>query len=83
MGFQEVGDSRVCSKTERFYLNICNLLQVNQDQIIHVGDHFEFDYTVPQETGITSFYLDRKKEKKGENVVRDLAEFAEKMKVIK
>ncbi len=81
--FSATSDFKEVKKTERFYLKICSLLQVNQDQIIHVGDHFEFDYIIPQKTGITSFYLDRKKEKKGVNVVRDLAEFAEKMTVIK
>ena len=47
--------------------------------MIHVGDHFEFDYLVPQQLGINSFYLDREGERKGPSIVNNLKEF---MKII-
>jgi putative hydrolase of the HAD superfamily len=47
--------------------------------MIHIGDHFEFDYLIPQQLGIRSFYLDRKEERKGSNVVNDLKVFMKKL----
>ncbi|MEM2878542.1 MAG: HAD family hydrolase [Candidatus Hadarchaeales archaeon] len=44
--------------------------------VVHVGDNWKFDYIAPREAGILSFYLDRDGVKPGENVVRDLKEFA-------
>jgi FMN phosphatase YigB (HAD superfamily) len=43
--------------------------------MIHVGDHKEFDYLSPQKLGITSYYLDRKKNTTGLHIVSDLKEF--------
>lgn len=73
--FSATSDFREVKKTEQFYLNICNLLNLNQSQMIHIGDHYEFDYLVPQRLGITSFYLDRKGEKDGPDVASNLKEF--------
>ncbi|MFH1013827.1 MAG: hypothetical protein V1769_04900, partial [Thermoplasmatota archaeon] len=46
-------------------------------EIVHVGDHKEFDYLSPQKLGITAFYLDRKKTSTGPYVVHDLFQFEE------
>jgi putative hydrolase of the HAD superfamily len=78
--FSATSDFKEVKKTEAFYLKICNLLHINHTQIIHVGDHLEFDYLIPQKLGIRSFYLDRKGEKKGANIVKDLKEFEKKLK---
>lgn len=78
--FSATSDFRVVKKTGEFYQRICEKLNVGHNQIIHVGDHYDFDFLVPQELGITSFYLDRKGEKEGSQVVRDLTEFANKLK---
>ncbi len=77
--FSATSDFKEVKKTEQFYLKICKRLNVNHNQMIHVGDHFEFDYLVPQQLGINSFYLDRKGEKNGPAIVNDLKEF---MKII-
>ena len=77
--FSATSDFKEVKKTKDFYLKICNLLHIKPDQIIHVGDHFEFDYLIPQNLGIRSFYLDRKGEKKGTNIVKDLKEFEKKL----
>ena len=73
--FSATSDFKEVKKTEQFYLKICKLLNITHNQIIHVGDHFEFDYLVPQQLGINSFYLDRKGERKGHSIVNDLKEF--------
>lgn len=77
--FSATSDFKEVKKTEEFYLQICNLLKVKHHQMIHIGDHFEFDYLIPQKVGIKSFYLDRKGERKGNNIVKDLKEFEEKL----
>ena len=77
--FSATSDFKEVKKTEAFYLKICNLLHITPDQIIHIGDHFEFDYLIPQKLGIRSFYLDREGEKKGPYIVKDLKEFEKKL----
>jgi putative hydrolase of the HAD superfamily len=47
--------------------------------MIHVGDHWEFDYLAPREAGIESYFLDRAGIRNGPEVVRDLRQFASKI----
>lgn len=47
--------------------------------MVHIGDHYKFDYLVPRKIGVKAYYLDRKKEKKGEYIVHNLKEFKEKI----
>jgi len=77
--FSATSDFKQVKKTEKFYLTICNLLHIKHNQMIHIGDHFEFDYLIPQQLGIKSFYLDRKGERKGNAIVKNLKEFNEKL----
>lgn len=46
-------------KEESFYLALCSSLAIKPGELIHIGDHYEFDYLVPREIGIRAFYLDR------------------------
>jgi putative hydrolase of the HAD superfamily len=52
---------------------------VDPREIVHVGDHYDFDYLVPRRLGIQAFYLDRSGEQKGEFVLRSLRELEEKI----
>ncbi len=47
--------------------------------VVHVGDHYEFDYLVPRSLGIHALYLDRSGEKKGDFVIQDLRNLEEKI----
>ncbi len=47
-------------KTNDFYLKICENLKVTPDQILHVGDNWQFDYVSASEIGINAVFLDRK-----------------------
>ena len=49
---------------------------------LYVGYHKEFDYNIPRNLGIQSFYLDRRKASKGEFIVYDLIEFEERINKI-
>ena len=65
-------DFRLVKKSPEFYRKICELLRVVPQELIHVGDHREFDYQVPRGMGITAFYLSRGGDRSGPDVIRDL-----------
>jgi len=77
--FSSISDFNMVKKVSDFYSMICNRIGVNPDQIIHIGDHKEFDYKIPKKLGIKSFYLDRNRSSKGKFVVYDLQEFFSKV----
>ena len=41
------------------------MLNVSPADLVHVGDHYEFDYLVPRAVGIQAFYLDRSARREG------------------
>jgi len=77
--FSSTSDFRLVKKTPEFYLRLLESLKIQKDEIIHVGDHYEFDYLVPKSIGIKSFYVDRNKTKKGKDVIKDLNELMDKI----
>lgn len=77
--FSSTSDFHKVKKVADFYNTICKKLHISPENMIHVGDHYEFDYTIPQSMGITSFYLDRTKTRKGLNIVYDLREFEKRI----
>jgi putative hydrolase of the HAD superfamily len=68
-------------KTAGFYERICRVLETKPQDIVHVGDHYEFDYLVPRSLGIHAYYLDRMGERNGEFVLRDLRELNERLAI--
>jgi putative hydrolase of the HAD superfamily len=77
--FSATSDFGVVKKTTEFYQQVCQILETNPQKIIHVGDHYDFDYLVPQRLGIHAFYLDRSGKREGEYVLRNLRELEEKL----
>jgi putative hydrolase of the HAD superfamily len=69
-------------KTVGFYQRICQILEARPQEIVHVGDHYEFDYLVPRTLGIHAFYLDRSGEQNGEFVISDLRDIEERLLTI-
>jgi 2-haloalkanoic acid dehalogenase type II len=64
-------------KSESFYRQVCQALDLDPRRVIHVGDHWVFDYLAPARAGIRAFFLDRSG--RGDNapdVVSDLDAFA-------
>ncbi len=62
------------------YDRVLKELRVSADQIVHVGDHYDFDYLMPKQSGIRSYYLDRRKKMCGPHVVHSLTEFASRIR---
>jgi putative hydrolase of the HAD superfamily len=47
--------------------------------MVHVGDHYQFDFLVPREVGIQAFYVDRSGQKNGDFILKDLRELEKKL----
>jgi HAD superfamily hydrolase (TIGR01549 family) len=46
-------------KNLHFYLSICEEMGVKPNQVIHVGDNWQFDFLNARQAGINALYLDR------------------------
>ena len=80
--FSATSDFKEVKKTEAFYLKICNKLNVEHTQMVHIGDHYDFDYRIPQQLGMTSYYLDRTGKTAGPHTVKDLREFITRLEAL-
>ena len=80
--FSATSDFRKVKKTADFYRRICQILGVRPQEIVHVGDHHEFDYLVPRSLGIHAFYLDRSGKQKGDFTLSDLGDFEKRLPAI-
>ena len=77
--FSATSDFALVKKTIDFYQRICQILGVTPHEIVHVGDHYEFDYLVPRRLGIDAFYLNRQGKQKGEFMLKDLRELEKRL----
>lgn len=78
--FSSLSDFDAVKKTLDVYRKILNKLNIQPKELIHVGDNKEFDYESPQKIGIKSYYLNREKTEKGENVIFSLSELKDIVK---
>ena len=67
--FSVTSDFGAVKKMTEVYRRICMTLVVDPGEMVHVGDHYEFDYLVPRTLGIQAFFLDRSKQRKGDSVI--------------
>jgi len=77
--FSSTSDFHTVKKVTDFYAMICHKLNISPQEMIHIGDHEEFDYLSPQKIGITSYYLDREKQVRGRHIVSDLTQFEQEI----
>jgi HAD superfamily hydrolase (TIGR01549 family) len=77
--FSATTDFGKVKKTADFYQQICQVLETRPQEIVHVGDHYEFDYLVPRSLGIHAFYLDRLGEQRGACIISDLGDLEERL----
>lgn len=77
--FSATSDFRVVKKTAEFYQRVCDILNVDPQDIVHVGDHYDFDYVVPRKMGIQAYCVDRSGQRKGEFVIKDLTELGKRI----
>ena len=77
--FSATSDFKEVKKTTVFYQRLCQILGKDPQEIVHVGDHYEFDYVIPRTLGIHAFYLDRSAQQKGDYVIWDLRDLEKKI----
>jgi HAD superfamily hydrolase (TIGR01549 family) len=77
--FSATSDFGEVKKTAGFYQRICRVLEVSPQEIVHVGDHYEFDYLVPGSVGIHAFYLNRSDGRRGESIISDLRDLEKRL----
>ena len=80
--FSATSDFKKVKKTADFYQQICQVLETRPQEIVHVGDHYEFDYLVPRSLGIHAFYLDRLGEQRGASIISDLRDLEGRLRTI-
>jgi len=80
--FSATSDFGEVKKTADFYQRICRTLKARPKEIVHVGDHYEFDYLVPRSLGIYAFYLDRSGEQRGDFIISDLRDLEKRLPTI-
>jgi len=79
--FSATSDFGEIKKTTQFYGRICQLLRIKPREMVHVGDHWEFDYVVPKDLGIRAFHVDRSWSRGGNDVIRSLEEVRQRLGV--
>jgi HAD superfamily hydrolase (TIGR01493 family) len=77
--FSSTSDFHTVKKVKDFYEMVTTTLGINPNEMIHVGDHKDFDYQEPKLHGITAYYLDRDRTARGAHIVYDLMEFEQKI----
>jgi HAD superfamily hydrolase (TIGR01549 family) len=77
--FSASSDFQEVKKTPSFYQRICEILKIQPVNMVHVGDHYEFDYLIPRALGIQSYYLDRFARRDGDFVLWDLCDLEKRL----
>ena len=61
-------------KTSEFYSKMCKEMGARPEQVVHVGDNWQFDFIAPREAGIQAFHLKRQKQADLGNSLANLIE---------
>lgn len=77
--FSATSDFGQVKKTTDFYLRICQILGVNPEEMVHIGDHRHYDYDFPRALGIHAYYLDRSAQQGGDFVLWNLMDLEKKL----
>ncbi len=77
--FSSTSDFNIVKKAPEFYQKLLERLDISHEELLHVGDHYEFDYLAPKKLGIKAFYLDRNGNRSGAHVIKSLEELVEKL----
>jgi putative hydrolase of the HAD superfamily len=72
--FSATSDFREVKKSPLIYGTVCAHMGVKPYEVLHIGDHYSYDYESPLEAGLDALFLDRRGERSGREVVGDLRE---------
>jgi HAD superfamily hydrolase (TIGR01549 family) len=62
------------TKNRDFYTGICRKMASTPEQIVHIGDNYQFDFQEPRQIGLQAYYLNRTKTEEQENTIQSLLE---------
>jgi putative hydrolase of the HAD superfamily len=77
--FSATSDFREVKKSPLVYGAVCRQLKAKPIEVMHIGDHYSYDYESPLEAGLDALFLDRKGVRSGSEVVGDLREAVEQI----
>lgn len=80
--FSCVSDYNLPRKTEEFYIKIAKELNVEPNEIVHVGDDEKYDYIVPRKVGVNAYYLNRNRRENSQYTITNLLELREALKLL-
>ncbi len=72
-------DFGMVKKDAAFYDRVCRLLKLAPDDLVHIGDHLDFDYRAASSAGMKAYFLDRTGEHQGDHVLRTLDDLPERL----
>ncbi len=75
--FSATSDFREVKKSPLLYGAVCANLDAQPFEVLHIGDHYSYDYESPLQAGLDALFLDRKGVRSGREVVGDLREAVE------
>jgi len=75
--FSATSDFREVKKSPLLYGAVCRALDARPFEVLHIGDHYSYDYESPLEAGLDALFLDRAGSRRGSEVVGDLREAVE------
>jgi len=75
--FSATSDFREVKKSPLLYGAICAHMNARPFEVLHIGDHYRYDYESALDAGLDALFLDRKGERQGPEVIGDLREAVE------
>jgi putative hydrolase of the HAD superfamily len=75
--FSATSDFREVKKSPLLYGAICAHLDARPFEVLHIGDHYGYDYESALDAGLDALFLDRRGERQGPEVIGDLREAVE------
>jgi putative hydrolase of the HAD superfamily len=77
--FSATSDFNQVKKSPSVYKTVCQKLKVKPFEVLHIGDHYVYDYESSIEAGLDALFLDRKGNRTSSEVVWDLRAAFEKI----
>ncbi len=77
--FSATSDFRQTKKFPKVYKEVCRRLEAKPLEVLHIGDHYSYDYEAALDAGLDAIFLDRNGKRTGREVVGDLREAVEQV----
>lgn len=69
-------------KCPEFYTGMCREMGVRPDEVVHIGDSWDFDFLSAREAGMKAFFLDRARETGESDSLNTLSELETRLRAI-